>query len=261
MTGPGDPRFSEDDLRAALRSSGTAGTPDPDALIGRARGIRARRRGAVAGAGVVAALILGSVGAQQSGVFDGSADGLRAGSRVEHGDTTHGQENHSAPAAPAPTGPGDRMLPFDSQSPGPSQSYLEREPISGTPCERERPDPGTPPTGPGSNGPLLDFAPTGGFACVYLVDGTAVATQLSAAQTAAAVAVLSAGEQLRGDLSCTSEFGPALRLIVEGDGRTGAIDAESYGCGVVSTPTASRMAKAQVQTLLALLDPRLRPLA
>lgn len=268
--GPRPPSYSEAQLRDALRgSSGWApagGALDPEALIGRARSQRARRRGSVLAAGLVAAVVAVSVGVVRTG---DDAGGMTSASQFERGDADGGAGGNAAPGA-APSAPAappgssaggaaDTQLPF-TDGPGPGEPYASREPISGSPCPPARTDPLDAPAGPGSTGPLLGFAPEQAWACVYLADGSAVATELTAGQAVAAVALLSTGTAPAAEQPCTSEFGPAVRLILTGSGRATTIDAESYGCGLVTNGTASRLAKAQVIALLGQLDNSLRPL-
>lgn len=248
-SGPRPPRFSQAQLRDALE-----GTPagerslDPGALIGRARSARARRRGGILAAGLVASVIAVSVGVATS--HEGGS-GLSAASQLERGEPAGADAGSSGAAI---------ELPFSSDRPLPGDPYADRAPITGTACPAARTDPLTAPSGPGSSGSLLSFAPTQSWVCVYLANGAALATELTGAQTTAAVALLSSGVPLTADAACTTEFGPALRLIVSGAGQSATIDAESYGCGIVTTGTASRRAKSQVAALLTQLDGDLRPL-
>ncbi|MCW2604763.1 MAG: hypothetical protein JWN61_2898, partial [Pseudonocardiales bacterium] len=238
------------------------------ALIGRARAQRARRRGGVLAAGLVAAVIAVSVGVVATGDDNGS---LTASSQLERGDdgaaggssdkdrSEAPNQNYAPPSVPTGGGLTAGQLPFTG-GPLPEDKYADRAPITGTSCPPARTDPPEAPTGAGSSGPLLAFVPQQAWACVYLADGSPVATELTGAQTAAAVAVLSSGSPLSADVACTSEFGPSLRLIISGATQTATIDAQSYGCGVVTNGAASRQAKAQVVALLAQLDDNLRPL-
>jgi hypothetical protein len=256
---PGPPRFSEAQLRDALRGSPTGdGSLDPGALIGRARSVRARRRGGVLAAGLVAAVIAVSVGVVTGD--HGNGNGSSA-SQLERGDeAASGAGDTPKGSASGPSNPYYQAPSTAPAGPGSTTRYADRQPITGTPCPPVRPDPLAAPSGAGSTGPLLSFAPEQAWACVYLLDSSAVAAQLSAAQSAAAVALLGTGGALSADAACSSELGPSLRLIVTGSSQTATIDAQSYGCGVVTTGTASRQAKAQVLDLLAQLDDDLRPL-
>jgi hypothetical protein len=99
---------------------------------------------------------------------------------------------------------------------------------------------------------------------VYLADmhATVVTATLDVSQAAAAIALLSAGSRLTDQMACTSEFGPAVHIIVTGaDGAVATLDGEAYGCGIVTNGTAARASKTQLSALLGQLDDRLRPLA
>lgn len=269
---PQPPRFTENQLRAALHSADGDGGPDPAALIGRARGIRARRRTGVLAAGLVAAVLAIGVGVLRGGDVDSRGDASRqeSGSDVA-GDSDSGGNGSSLddPTAPTdPAGPSDipsRMPVLPSSRPTvaaplDSDRYADRPPLRDSGCPAQR-DPLDAPAGAGSTGPLLGFAPSGAVACVYFVDGSVAAAPLSADRTADIVASLSAAAPLPADRVCTSDFGPAIRLLVAGaGGRTETIDAEAYGCGTVTNGEASRQGKAQVAVLLAALDAVLRPL-
>lgn len=269
MTTPHDPqggpppRFSQAQLRDALRgaSSGAGaadgGALDSAALIGRARSVRARRRGGILVVGLVASVIAVSVGVVTNG---GSTAGQSATSQLQRGAQPGAAQDTTGSKDTAGGSDTAGELPPESGNPLPGSPYAERAPITGTPCPPQRPVPPAAPSGAGSTGALLSFAPDQSWACVYLGDDSAVATELTGDQTVAAVTLLSSGAALSANVACTSDFGPSLRLIVSGAGQRATIDAQAYGCGVVTTGSASRQAKTQVVALLAQLDGDLRPL-